>query len=200
MSRRRGLTLVEVLMALTLGAVVLVPVLLIFATLSGQWARQISRSKAIQEANLAVDGMAKEIREAISFLPYDAATNTANVFTLPANRDASGNYVPAWQNGTLQYQPGTQVSFYLANARGNAGGPNLWRQYKLPGGNWTADAAWSLLPGSSVPRIGDVQSLSFDATGTPPNVVRLTLTVAVTEGIRTWTYTVRRDVYMAHHN
>ncbi len=204
MRANRGVTLVELLIAGSVSSVVLTAVLLIFTSLYSQWAFQVSRAKAIQEANLAIDLLAAQIRPAIYCL--SASGSHTNVFQYPANTDANGNYVPAWNGIWFDYIPGSRCDFYLSNSSGISSkrGTLLWREYTLNSyGNsgWTADSAWSLLPGSTtMGRMGDIVALSFSTSGKPANVVNVSVTVQVTEKSTTSTYTASRDVYMENHN
>lgn len=202
MRRQRGLTLIEVLLATVLTALVLGGVLGIFGFVMRQWGGQVSRSNALQAANLGMDRMTKEMRHAILYESVDAY-GVSNVFTFPNNKDSAGNYVPAWSGGKLQYQPGTRVRFYLSDTTGDpaVAGPILWREYLPVGGSWTIDSAWSLQPGSSARgQVANVTELSFSTTGMPANTVRVALTIQVREGSQTTAYTVKRDVYLSNHN
>ncbi len=207
MKKCRGVTLIELLIAATVSALVLIAVLGIFNFSTRQLGAQTSRAKAILIANQAMDAMTKDIRNSISV--QADANGVLSVYTLPGNTDAAGNYVPVWQNGSLVYTPGLQIHYRLSNWKGNApSGTSLWREYWQTGGllglgsSWTLDNAWTLLPGGSpaMPKFQNVSALAFSNAGLPANMVRISLTMAIQEGQQTSNYTVSRSVYLSNHN
>ncbi len=218
---QNGVTLLELLVAMTIASVLTAAIVTIFTTINGRWGYQAARATAVQQAQLAMDRMAREIHSAISYTPGPDTFGRTDIFTLPADTDANGNYVPSWNNGVNAYQPGTTFHYYLSDATGTFGnsGTALWREYNTPplvsplgasqvgtatqpltGGLWMADSSWSLLPGSSAPLFGSVSSLSFSTANVPANAVRITMTVSVRQGSATSAYTLQRDVYMSNHN
>ena len=191
----------EVLVAMSMMSAVSLSVLMIFGSLSRKWGQNISRANATQAATMALGRISKEAGMAMTFsasggpggLPY---------FTFPANMDANGNYVPAWNSNSLQFQPGSNVVYYISDGTGatGAGGVILWRQYQS-GGGWLKDQQWSLRPGSATHgSIENLTALTFTASGLPANTVRVSVTVAVTEGKQTNTITLTRDIYLSCHN
>lgn len=215
---RLGMTLIEMMIALSVVALVLAAVLGIFNSSTRLWNAQAGRSKSLLTANLAMEMMAKDIGSAVSV--QNDSNGSPTIFILPATMDASGNATPTLSNGTPAYAPGTQVQFYLSNAQGTAkSGTNLWRQTAPPptqsggllggllsgllGGSGTVstpDQTWSLQPGGRIAKYPNVTALSFSTAGLPANTVQITLTVAVKEGGQTSSYTVKRNVYLANHN
>lgn len=190
--RNRGVSLIEVLLAATLMAIVLVPVLEVFGFITRQWATQVSRGNSVQDANLAMERMAKNIEQSIAF-------DVTNAFIMPADTDVSGNYVPRWQSGSLAYYPGTQYRFALSNKSGNATpGENkdhLWRYTRPTGGlltmilsSWTKDSNWSLIDPTKPNSGGVVRNISvltFTSVGMPTNMVRASITISTAEGTTT---------------
>lgn len=218
MKTRRGITLIEMLIAMSVLSVVLLAVLNVLNFSKSAWNNQVGRSEAISEANLAVEMMSKEIGNAVSY--QTDSNNAPSIFILPANTDANGNYVPALQSGSLGYAAGTPVQFYLSDKNGTAStGTTLWRQTSstttttsggllgtgLLGGTtttttWTPDAAWSQLPGGKAGKFPDVTALAFRTAGLPANTVQVSVTVTIKEGGQSSRYTVTRNVYLANHN
>lgn len=205
MKTRRGVTLIEILVAATVLALVMGAVLGVFNFSTRQWGRQVSRSEALLSANQAMNALCKDIGNSINV--QADSSGVLSVFTLPGRTDAAGNYVPVLQNGSLAYQPGLQIHYHLSNGKGNAqGGTNLWREYWQTGGllglgsSWTQDADWSQLPGGRTTKYPNVTAMTFSTTGMPANTVRVSLTMTYQEGSQTSNYTVSRSVYMSNHN
>lgn len=195
---RPGLSLVDVLLAASVMAVLLAAILGIYCHITSRWSLQAARAKSIQSASLAIDLMAKEIGSGIRFT--DSLSGRNSVLTLPADTDAQGNYTLNASTG--RYASGTLVHYYLSDASGNpaASGAILWREYNN-GGGWIKDTAWSLLPGSTTRgRVGTVSALTFTTSGLTANLVRITLTLAVTEGVETANNTLQRDIYLSNNN
>jgi prepilin-type N-terminal cleavage/methylation domain-containing protein len=202
----RGVTLIELLVAVSVSGLLLIATLGILNSSTQQLGAQTSRAKAILIANQAMNAMTKDIRNSISV--QADAKGVLSVYTLPGNTDTAGNYVPVWQNGSLVYTPGLQIHYRLSNKKDNSsGGTNLWREYWQTGGllglgsSFTPDTAWSDIPGlTDQPYFQPVQTLTFSNTGLPPNTIRVSVTVAVTEGKQSTNYTVSRNVYLSNHN
>ena len=199
----RGITLIEILVVLSVIATLLGATLAIFRSIAKQWNGQVSRSRAIQMANLGVDRMAKEISQTVQYNAFDTPPTITNTFNPPSDTDAAGNFVPKWSGSNLAYNYDERIRFYLAGPDGSSAGNILWRTYsdKLNGnGHWTPDKTWSLLsPTSTHGRVENVTSLSFQA-GSAANTVVISLTVSAKEGPKTYPYTVTRTVYLANHN
>ena len=71
----------------------------IFTTINARWGYEASHATAMRQAQLAMDRMAREIHSAMTYDPGPDAYGRTYIFTLPANTDQAGNYVPAWNNG-----------------------------------------------------------------------------------------------------
>ena len=199
----RAVTLIELLVAISISGIVLLAVSGIFLGIQRQWAYSATRGKAVEAAEIALDQIATDIRNAIALQAVDG-TKTFT-FSLPANMDAQGNYVPARVGPSIQYVAGSRIHYYLSDSTGAAGtGTMLWRETNsLPSGNsgWTADSAWSLAAGSgSKTKYNNVSALTFTTAGLPTNVVQVSVTVQVTEGQQTYTLTLQRSVYLSNHN
>ena len=216
--RNRGMTLIELLVVMSVVATLLFAVLGIFRMIVLQWSGQVSRSKAILAANLGIDEIANEMADATAFNLVDGVLN--NTFTLPANTDAAGNYIPAWSGSTLAFAAGDRAQYYLAAADGVSAGNILWRRYYGNGptggkpkrggkpkkggtqtyAGWTNDTFASLQPGSAEHGlVENVTSLNF-IPNYANNTVYILMTITVKENQKTYTFTVSRNVYLANHN
>lgn len=212
MKSRRGVTLIEMLIAMSVVSVVLIAVLNVFNSSQRLWNNQVSRSRAILEANDAMEAMCKEIGNAVN--AQNDLNGTPSIFVMPANKDAGGNYVPASSGGTVAYGSGVPIQFFLADKNGTVKvgiGANkyLWRQTAQSGGllggllgglTWTQDTAWSTRPGGAILKYPGVMNLTFTTAGLPANTVQVSLTVKSDEGRQSSDYTVTRIVYLSHHN
>jgi prepilin-type N-terminal cleavage/methylation domain-containing protein len=211
-NNRRGVTLIELLVAMSVSGLILIAVLGIFGFSTRQFGTQTGRAETMLTANQAMNAMCKEIGQSVSF-GYDK--NGDMYFLPPATTDAQGNGLPGLIGGILGYSTSaTAVKFYPSNDTGSTQGSNtstgqigltaLWRATttKLNGNpKWQSDTAWSQLPNASAkPKYPDVTSLTFSTTGLPANTVRVTLTLADKEGSQTSSYTVSRSVYLSNHN
>ncbi len=209
MNKRRGVTLIEMLVVLSVLGIVLIPVLGILGFATRQFGSQTGRAQTILLANQSMNAMCREISKAVN--AQNDSSGIPSIFVMPGNTDAGGNYVPVMQSGTLTYTSGVPVQFYLGNPHGKlvSGNHNLWRQTAQSGGllngllgglTWTPDTAWSLVPGTGVPIFPSTTALTFSTTGLPANTVRVSLTMTDTEGGQTSNYTVTRNVYLSNHN
>ena len=212
MNHRRGVTLIELLVTMSVSGLVLIAVLGIFGFSTRQLGTQTGRGETMLTANQAMNAMCKEIGQAVS-LGYDQ--NGDLYFLMPATTDAQGNAQPTLLGGLLGYSTSaTAVKFYPSDNTGTTQGSNtstgqtgltaLWRATttKLNGNpKWRSDATWSQMPNSvAMPKYPDVTSLTFVPWGNPQNAVHVTLTIADKEGSQTSSYTVSRFVYLSNHN
>lgn len=209
MRTRRGVTLIEMLIAMSVVSVVLIAVLNVFNVSQRLFDKQVGRSESIAEANLAMDLMCKEISSSII---YGTDVNGDIYFIPPATTDASGNYLPIRFGGVLFYYGTTAVKFYPSDAGGGNWGSNtgdsstgtyLWRSTttKLNGNpKWQADDAWSTQPGGQTPKFPNISSLVFTTAGLPANTIQVSLTVKTKEGGQSSNYTVTRIVYLQNHD
>ena len=199
----RGVTLIETLVVVSISSFVLIAVSGIFVGIQKQWAYGVIRGKAVEAGEMALDQVAADVRSCIAYQAVDG-TKT-NTFTLPANTDAQGNYVPARVSSVLQYVAGSRIRYYLSDSTGAAGsGTILWRETNSsPSGNagWTADSAWSLVSSAgSKTRYNNVQSIAFTTSGLPANMVQITLTVQVFEGGQSYSLPLQRSIFLSNHN
>ena len=195
----RGVTLIELLVAMSVAGLVLIAVLGIFSFSTRQLRTQTGRATTVMFANQAMNAMCKEIGNA-GGTGVDKQGNL--YFIMPGNTDAQGNFIPALVGGVIGYTYGNYVEFYRSNQNGKANnGTILWRQTLAPDLKGTPDSAWSLLPGGkpALPKYPNTTALTFDTSGAP-NTVKITLTMADKEGGVTSSYTTSRLVYLSNHN
>ena len=216
--KRRGITLIELLVVLSVLGTLMFATLAVFRRIVLQWNGQVSRSRAILAANSGIDEIAGEMSDAVTFNLVDGLLT--NTFTLPANTDAAGNYIPTWNLGTLSYAAGDRTQYYLAAADGVSAGNILWRRYNGNGptggkpkkggkakkggaqtyAGWTNDIAASLQPGSAtrgiVENVTSLNFLYYPLT----NTIFISLTVTAAENQKTTAFTVTRTVYLGNHN
>ena len=201
--RQRGVTLIELMVAVTLSGIVLLAVSGIFVGIQKQWAYSVTRGKAVEAAQMVLDQIATDVHGAISVQAVDGAR--ADTFVLPANTDGQGTYVPARIGAMVQYAPGLRAHYYLSDTSGIAtGGAMLWRETnsQLAGDSgWTPDSGWSLTAGiGSKPKYNYVTALTFTAAGQPANTVLVTVSVQVSENQQSYSLTLQRSVFLANHN
>jgi type II secretory pathway pseudopilin PulG len=75
----RGLTLIELLIATTLGLVVIGAALMMFTSAVGSQPRDTSKVAAIQQARTAVDRITRELRQGLEIVPTPSAGQLALV-------------------------------------------------------------------------------------------------------------------------
>lgn len=211
-NNRRGVTLIEMLIAMSVSGLVLIAVLGIFGFSTHQLGTQTGRAETMLIAGQAMNAVCKEIGQAVS---YGIDQNGDLYFLMPASADSQGNGLPALLGGILGYSTSAiAVKFYPSDSTGATQGSNtgsalsgitsLWRATttKLNGNpKWQADTVWSRMPGSTTnPKYPDVASLTFSTTGMPANTVQVTLTMQDKEDSQTSNYTVTRSVYLSNHN
>ena len=199
------------MVTVTVSAVVMVALTTLLGGVTREWGTQVSRGRAVQAANLAMGKLAKELRSAVLFQAVDG-TKT-NTFTMPANTDASGNFIPAWNRTYLRYASGYRVHYYLSDLTGLAAtGTVLWRETNpLSSGSagWIPDVT-SLAPGSLTAGgaltasargcVDSVTALTFTTSPAKPNTVQVSLTVSCVEGKVSTPYTLTRSIYLGNHN
>ena len=199
----RGVTLIELMVAMSLTGTVLIAVSGVFLGIQKQWAYSSSRGRAVESAQMALDQICSDVRSGIAFQAIDGART--NTFSLPNSTDSAGNYLPTRVLTALQYVAGSRIRYYLSDATGTtSAGTILWRETNSsPTGDlsWTADSAWSLATGAgSITKYNNITALAFSTSGMPANVVLITVTAQVTEGTQVFTLALQRSVILANHN
>ncbi len=202
--KNHGFTLAEIIIAVVLSAIVLLPICGILQLALRRWDVQASYNFAVQKSNVALQRIQADGSNAISdSFSTRPSGNLIYYFTIPLDKDANGHYIPERVDADLTYVDGTDVGYYLSDITGNVdvtGGTVLWRATRPAStSTWTPDTSWSKV-NTNVARCSSVQSLVFDSTTAPPNAVKVTITVQQVQGHTTKTYTQSREIYEEYHN
>ena len=213
--RNRGFTLIELTVAISLMAVIVIAVCGIYFYILRLWERSQTATLAYMTA---VAGMSR-IEERAEKASYGYVTTGINPYQLvlyyPSNKNASGQYVPQWtyrqSSGKfiLDYYSQTSIYsevFYLSDASGDrtARGNILWRGKLMPSVGWVPDRDWSLIPGTNEGRVAPIQSIAFAFLPslpytTVPNVLTMTVTASRDYGGRTNTVRIKKSIMLRNH-
>ena len=177
----KGFTLVELLIAGSVTAMVLVSICGIYFLISREWEHQQGQADALMATSQACTRLDEKISQATSaFLMTRFVSNDALVINLP--NDKSGSiYVPYWSNTKLQFRSGLWKVFYTSDSTGSYArqGDILWMgAVTWPGGVFTVtpDTTWSMYYNTKRGRTTPIKSLRF-ALDSTSNLDRVTITV-----------------------
>lgn len=176
-SRRRGMTLIEVMMTMTILAIISVGVSGLYIQAIKLYERGQREATSRDKAALALQKMMPEIREAFN---VDYPGPSLIVITLPETDD-EGHYVVDPDTKTLR--AGNQVAFYQSNADGSyddVDGRYIWRCERS-----NPSLAWQ----SKGPVMDAVEDLTFTYA---PSLLMLELVRA--------TITVGQGTYPGYYN
>lgn len=198
MKRRLGVTLIEMLIAMSVVSFVLLAVVSVLTSSQRLWNNEVGNAKSMQEANLAMDLICQEASQAVS----TGTDNYGKFYFVMPKTDAQGNVLLTLIGGLLGATAGpTGAEFYTSNANGTANsGTILWRANVASDGKTTPDAVWSKLPGNTLLKFPGVTALTYTTTGLPANTVQISLTVTTKEGGQSSSYTDTRIVYLSNHD
>lgn len=195
--RDQGVTLIELIIASSLTALVATAVCGVYVYALRLYERGQAANSAYVAATLGVDRMARLVENAV-----DAHASSYGRLTiwLPMDQDSDGHHLPCWVgNSSLRYRPGDQITFYLSDTTGNAQlwhGNILWRSV-----NGQPDPSWSLLPGGTQGRVAPVTELLFwIATFDTRKRVCIAVRTEQTYGNKVYPLTISRYVYLRNHN
>ncbi len=196
-NHRSGMTLIELMIACGLTALIVTAVCGVYVYALQLWDRGQAASSTYMTASLGMTRMCKVID-----LAANADTDIYGTFKIwvPRDKDSGGDYLPCWEsNAELRYHTGDEVIFYLSNYTGSPStkGDILWKRV-----NGSPDAGWSLLPNSRIGRVSPVQSLSLQViyTSGTRKLVQVTMTAQQKHGKDTESLTLKRYVYLRNHN
>ena len=141
---RRGVTLPELLMVMVIIALVGGVLGVVYYSDLQVWRRCSAQSQADPPANISLDRLTSELKNAYMVNSPDTAVNYIT-FTLPL-KDSGGTDI-------YPFQPWRQITYYLSDASGSHGntGTYLWREQVTVPGNATTRTSIAQ----------NVQSLSF---------------------------------------
>ena len=217
MMRCRAFTMIELVVAIAVVAILLFSVVSVFQIGIRRWDVQTSFAYSLQTSNTAIEKIEKDARNATSFTTAASGSNTLYEFTMPADIDSStkdnvdnsipspgGIYIPERPDTDLTYADGVQYCYYLSDITGGqsvTGGTILWRASAPAGSStFTKDTSWSLV-NTTVARCSGIQSFAISQpAANPDTTVQVDMSVAGTSGHTTHTYTISREMYMGNHN
>jgi prepilin-type N-terminal cleavage/methylation domain-containing protein len=183
-SKNSGFTLVELVIAVALVALVTSALLLVFWSGITLWDRHQAESAALWNSTEAVRRIMADAGDAARCAVWArSGLSDALEVILPADTDADGNYVPVWDHKKLIYREGKRLIFYLSDATGayNASGQILWRgtvsgaSDPTPS-NVAPDAQWSLYYNTTQGQVSGIESAAF-ATQTKGGLYWVVITV-----------------------
>ena len=163
---RRGVTLVELLIAVMVSAVLIGALCEMYLVLASEFERQQGEGDALACTSFACSRIAEYAVPAINAQTYTRyAPNDALCIKLPADM-AYGVYVPVQVGSRVEYRDGQQIMFYLSDSTGSyyRRGSILWAgvvNSLWPSVSVTPDQSWSLYPGGTQGRI-ILDSVRFD--------------------------------------
>lgn len=194
-----GFTLTEVLLASTASAVILATLCMAYQYSLNRWDVITCSGIAMSSADTALERIEKDARSATGFTTSTVSGNTLYIFTLPANTNGSGQYIPQRVGGSLSYVNGPQVCFYLSDITGSqsvTNGTILWRGTAPAGSStFTKDSSWSLV-NTSTARCDNMQTFNITTSGMPQHTVQVNISLSNTSGHKSSTYTISRNIYM----
>ncbi|MHB9036215.1 MAG: PulJ/GspJ family protein [Armatimonadota bacterium] len=164
---RSGFTLVELLIAGTVSALVLSCVCAIYFSVATGWERQQGEADALSSTSRSCARLGDYVSQAMGALAYTRfTTNDTLVLNMPLDK-AYGAYIPIWTGGKVQTRSGQWLAFYLSDTTGRFSnqGDILWAGVV----DWstssvTPDSAWSLYSSGGPGKITPLRSLRFDIT------------------------------------
>jgi Tfp pilus assembly protein PilW len=163
--RKPGFTSIELVIATSVSAVVLVLAVTTYGFVMRQTARAAGQASLAVTANEAVEQMRPTIEQAFRCSTYVIANGSTALKCEMPDTVYGGQYAPyrVDTDGTARFQAGASYVFYLSDITGAmaASGNILWRAYVPAGGGTpTPESAWALAYGQH-PRVSGVTSLTF---------------------------------------
>jgi len=130
-SPRPGMTLIELLVAMTILAALMFGVSMIYFSCLKVYLRTAWKLPPYDEATMAVQEMTRQMRDAMLIDSFGADWL---VVVIP-RKDANHDNVLIDAGGSLSLTPGNQLAFYLSDDTGSltASGNNLWLAVKAEG-------------------------------------------------------------------
>jgi hypothetical protein len=183
-TRRRGITLIEVLMGATI-SMLLVGTLAGFSRFQGTvWLDGMANTTTQAQAESAIGRLAPTIRTARKVV-MELSTSTRLTLLTPVY-NADGSYVIPLEDGSI-------ISYYLSDTTGDVArtGNILWRSV-----NGAADSAWSLKDGRGRTVLSN-DGLNFTyMPNSDPDSVIISVTAYATAGTRSSTFPSSEEVLL----
>lgn len=194
---RRGVTVIELMIAVTVSAVLIAALCETYWVMAGEFERQQGEGDALAYTSFACSRISEYAASAMSAQTYTRYTpNDALCVRLPADM-AYGIYVPVRVGPSIVYRPGQQIMFYLSDSTGsyNGRGNILWAAVvtSLSPVTVTPDQSWSRYPGSQQGRI-ILDSVEFDVVMGVRDSVTITARRTYPIGRTTKTLSAERTV------
>lgn len=184
----KGFTLVELLVAGSVTALVLVSICGIYFLVSTEWEHQQGQANALMATSQTCSRLHELISQATGAISTDRfSTGDTLAINLPSDK-ANNIHVPFWTGGKLQYRSGLWKVIYTSDSSGSyyRQGDILWLgDIVVSGSSYTIvpDRTWSMYYNSNKGRTAPIQSLRFTVTN-PSDYDRVTITVASTYMIK----------------
>jgi hypothetical protein len=173
---KRAYTLVEVVIASGLMALIVAALTALFGFAAKRSAHSVARFTVLHAGKVGTTDLARTIEEAVSCSRVANGASDALVCTMPLNgSDTDGDgfndaYAPsrASKRGFLHYGTGQRVWYYLAAASGQFGesGNYLFRAVRNDSLDPTVsdiDPIWSFEPGTSQPKRGPFATMTISS-------------------------------------
>ncbi|MCE5321930.1 prepilin-type N-terminal cleavage/methylation domain-containing protein [bacterium] len=163
----QGFTLVELLIAGTVAAIIIGCICEVYFAIAGDWERQQGESDALIAVSMSCDRLGEYITQSMGVqVSTRFTTNDTLAVNLPLDK-AYGIYVPTWSDGIVQTRSGQWVVFYLSDTTGSftRNGDILWAgSLNTTTSIVTPDFSWSLYAVGGPGRITPLRSIRFDVT------------------------------------
>jgi Tfp pilus assembly protein PilV len=174
MSKRSGFSIIEVLLAAVLTAVVLGALTSVYSFAARTASNAAASANATRQAQMLGNEIAKVVRNAVQCDVIVGSGNTGLRCTMPANGvDVDGDgYLDTYspqrisKRGLEKWGKGNRVWFYMANSTGDFSKPGtiVWRAQRIddsPPTSSDCDSKWAYYYGSSKLRWDITEALTF---------------------------------------
>lgn len=204
MNRRKGHTLAELSVVMTLTVAVTATGVALYAFAADRTARSFARLSSITSSTKCLDEIAATVEEAVSCTAVTQMGQVALKCDVPAAKtDLNGDgraegYRPSAiaENGYERFQASRLVWFFVSDSSGTFGksGTILWRAESGMALVPTAgdlDAAWSRSAGTTVARVGNVSQWTVSVNAASRSV---TVAIKLDDGLDADAATVAKDL------
>ncbi len=204
-AKPQGMTLVELMVALSISAVLITAVSGMLLSINSMWERSSSGNSAQLTLSEGVTRITTDMKNAVSCqILTRFSTNDAVIITLPAGGSV-GQYAPQMAANKIQYVAGTMRAYYLSNETGSwrISGNILWAGTvtSLSPVMVTPDISASLWPSTTIGQVQPLSALRIDAptVSDPQWLYTIKLTAPVRIAGKSSTIEVVRRVLTRNH-